>query len=103
MEGAEHAVLTTVDWSVTNFEVIVVELDAGNLIKDQEVRDLLISHGFESALSKHGSIRDACVPGGDCTINEVFINPNFQKRKSQRASSMGKSSKRFSYGSGVSC
>uniref|UniRef100_A0A7S0QQG9 Methyltransferase FkbM domain-containing protein n=1 Tax=Cryptomonas curvata TaxID=233186 RepID=A0A7S0QQG9_9CRYP len=103
VEGAEYAVLSTVDWSVTNFEVIVVELDGGDLVKDQHVRDLLLSHGFENAALKHGSIRDACVPGGDCTINEVFINPNFQNRKLQRAASMGASSTRFAYGTGMSC
>ncbi len=103
VEGAEYAVLSTVDFSVTNFEVIVAELDGGNLVKDQQVRDLLMSHGFENAALKHGSIRDACVPGGDCTINEVFINPNFHSRKLQRAASMGTSSTLLAHGTGVSC
>ncbi len=103
VEGAEYAVLSTLDLSVTNIEVIVVELDGGNLDRDQQVRDLLTGLGFENAALKHGSIRDACVPGGDCTVNEVFINPNFQNRKLQRAVSLGHSASLFSYGTGVSC
>ncbi len=102
VEGAELAVLTTVDWSVTNFEVIVVELDASNLLKDQQVRNLLSNFGYESAAIKYGSIRDACDPGGECTLNEVFINPNFLRRKMHRKN-IDNSTKLLAFGTGVRC
>jgi FkbM family methyltransferase len=77
VEGAELAVLETIDWGVTNIHVIVVELDGHNPAKDQAVRSLLMLRGF--VRHETGSIRDACVPGGDCTQNEVFVNPAFQR------------------------
>ena len=100
VEGAEYAVLSTLDLSVTNIEVIVVELDGGDPGRDQQIRDFLAAHGFENAASRHGSIRNACEPGGDCTMNEVFINPNFHSRKS---SDGRRTPSFFSYGTGVPC
>jgi hypothetical protein len=104
VEGAEYAVLTTIDWSVTNFEVIVVELDAGNPTKDQQVRDLLERNGYQNAALRYGSIRDACVPGGDCTLNEVYLNPMFHIRKSERRFEMQNHTQKLLFrDSGVPC
>ena len=95
VEGAELAVLNTVNWDVTNVQVLLVELDGDNKIKDQKVRDLLLSLGFESAEPTLGSVRSACVPGRDCTVNEVYINPQFHARKRPR--------KLYSFGTSVPC
>ena len=51
VEGAELAVLKTVDLNLTNIHVIVVELDGGNATKDQAVRDHLNDNGFKNAAS----------------------------------------------------
>ena len=96
VEGAELAVLETIDWAITNIRVVVVELDGDNLEKDQRVRNLLLGNGFEDARGRYGSIRDACVPGGDCTTNEVFINPSFHARRRPRGS-------RYVFGTGLPC
>ena len=104
VEGAEYAVLTTVDWTVTNVQVVVVELDAGNPTKDQQVRDLLLQNGFEDASLMHGSIRDACVFGGDCALNEVFVNPRFDDRRVARMDAGGSHQPVFlARGSGIRC
>ena len=103
VEGAELAVLTTVNFNLTNIHVIVVELDGGNATKDQQVRDHLIDHGFKNAASELGSIRDACLPGGDCTINEVFINHRFNARKVENSKKRKSLPKHFSYGTGMTC
>jgi FkbM family methyltransferase len=96
VEGAELAVLETIDWSITNIHVLLVELDNGNPARDQNIRALLLARGFRSAIDTHGSIREACVPGADCTMNEVFINPNYHERK--RAAFQ-----RFQFGTGLPC
>lgn len=96
VEGAELAVLETIDWSITNIYVILVELDNLNSEKDQAVRDFLLARGFRNALDVHGSIRDACIPGGDCTLNEVFLNENYHLRKRAEL-------QRFQFGTGLRC
>ena len=96
VEGAELAVLETIDWNVTNIYVIVVEMDNSSPSKDQAVRDLLTKQGFEDAVQSFGSIRSACLPGGDCTMNEVYVNPHFYLRK--RPDPV-----RFVYGTGLMC
>jgi hypothetical protein len=57
--------------------VIVVELDGLFQSKDQTVRDLLLARGFVNAVARYGSIRDACLPGGDYTLNEVYFHQEF--------------------------
>jgi FkbM family methyltransferase len=96
VEGAELAVLETIDWSITNIHVIVVELDNLSPTKDQEVRDLLLGRGYINAAGMYGSIREACVPGGDCTMNEVFLNPEFHSRRRAQL-------QRFQFGTGLEC
>ena len=96
VEGAELAVLETLDFSSTNIRVFVVELDQSNIVKDEQVRKLLLSHGFTSL---NDTIRSACnykVKG--CTKNEVFINPNYMIRKTIR-----KQKQNYKYGTGVKC
>lgn len=100
VEGAELAVLETIDFSVTNIRVIIVELDEHDKAKDARVRSLLYKEGFIN--SPWGSPRVACT--GECTANEVFVNPHFADRKA----GMGRRwapSKRALYelGTGVSC
>jgi hypothetical protein len=90
-------VLETVNWSVTNIYVIVVELDGHNVVKNQVVRTLLHQQGFITA-HHHGSIRDACIPGGDCILNEVFINPNFYKVANKKRPDL-----QFQMGTGMLC
>jgi FkbM family methyltransferase len=81
VEGAELAVLETIDWESTNIHVILVEMDSSNATKNQAVRDLLALRGFQDAKPAHGPISDACLPGRDCTANEVYINPAFKARR----------------------
>ena len=81
VEGAELAVLHTLDFSVVNFRVLIVELDGMAPEKDQAVRDLLAAKGYEKAA---GSPRDACTPGADCASNEAFVNPRFTEVKRAR-------------------
>ena len=100
VEGAELAVLETVNWTVTNIYVIVVELDGHNVAKDQAVRTLLHQQGFITAAHhQYGSIRDACIPGADCTLNEVFVNPNFHEVAHKRSPSV----LQFQMGTGMLC
>ena len=96
VEGAELAVLETLDFSSTNIRVFVVELDRSNLSKDEEVRKLILSHGFTSL---NDTIRSACnYKEKGCTRNEVFINPNYMIRKTAR-----KQKQYYKYGTGVKC
>lgn len=81
VEGAELMVLETIDFSVTNIRVIVIELDGHDKAKDDQVRTLLRAAGFESTPT---SPRSACRPGEDCTANDGFINPRFAQRKDAR-------------------
>ena len=46
-------------WSVTHFEVIVVDLDIGNPANDQQVGDLRKHQGYHS-------VRDACAQRSAC-------------------------------------
>jgi FkbM family methyltransferase len=100
VEGAELAVLETIDFSVTNIRVIIVELDEHDKAQDARVRSLLYNEGFIN--SPWGSPRVACT--GECTANEVFVNPHFADRKA----GLGRRwtpTKRALYelGTGVSC
>lgn len=63
VEGAELAVLQTIDWDVVSFGVLVVEADAGDAQKDEAVRRLLASHGYERIL-----------PGSHPPVNDWFLN-----------------------------
>lgn len=56
VEGAELAVLQTVDFGAVNIDVIVAELDGSDPAKDRGVWDLLIAHGYDVyATTKGGS------------------------------------------------
>jgi FkbM family methyltransferase len=71
VEGAELKVLETFDWNVT-VTLWVVELDGGNKEKDEAVRALLRSHGYEKTET---DIRSFCCAGCDCIMNEAFERP----------------------------
>jgi FkbM family methyltransferase len=93
VEGAEAAVLETLDFSVTNIRVLLVELDGSNKSKDEKVRSLILSHGF---VISNGSINNACkLRSKFCMKNEVFINPHFSSRK--------RPNQYYNYGTGVQC
>jgi len=81
VEGAELAVLQTIDLSITNMHVVLVEQTGQNKKKDEGVRQLLKSHGFVPAPF---NMRDGCLPGADCAANEAFINPHFEARRAAR-------------------
>jgi hypothetical protein len=82
VEGAELAVLETLDFSVVNIRVALVELDGFDAAKDDAVRALFAREGFVP--SAWGSPRDYCVAGGECTLNDVFFNPRFVERRAAR-------------------
>jgi hypothetical protein len=46
VEGAEEAVLSSVDFTRVTVDVIVAELDGGNIEKDERCHQLLLSAGF---------------------------------------------------------
>lgn len=77
VEGAELAVLETLDWGVVNIRIAIIELDAHEPAKDAAVRTLLAREGFVPW--PWGSVRDACTT--ECTVNEVFMNPRYEERK----------------------
>ena len=81
VEGAELLVLRTIDLTVTNIRVVVIELDGHDPAKDESCRTLLRNAGF---LATPTSPRSACRPGEDCTANDAFINPRFAERKAAR-------------------
>jgi FkbM family methyltransferase len=81
VEGAEHLVLQTIDFAVTNIRVIVIELDGHDKEKDERCRALLRAAGFVATPT---SPRSACRPGEDCTSNDAFIQPGFAARKAAR-------------------
>jgi len=93
VEGAELMVLETLNFSVTNIRVLLVELDGTNKEKDAKVRSLILSHGF---LISEGSITSACkLRAKYCMKNEVFINPYFNSRKRPK--------QHYHYNTGVKC
>ncbi len=53
LEGAELEALKTFDFSAVSVDVIVVELDGGDEVKDQAVREHLLASGFELHLMHH--------------------------------------------------
>lgn len=85
VEGSEYAVLETIDFAVTNIQALLVELDGGDPERDQKIRELLEKHGFVNSAKTIGSVRQICLDvhpdGYGCTINEVFLNPNYHARK----------------------
>lgn len=46
VEGGELAVLRSIDWDFTKFNVVAVEADGGNKEKDSAVQDLMVLKGF---------------------------------------------------------
>lgn len=77
VEGGELFVLQTIDFDATNVRLIIVELSGADPDKDQAVRDLLVSKGFETntALNKHFE---------RCLQNEIFMQPKYWDRKLAR-------------------
>ena len=47
VEGAELEVLKTLDFSKVHINVIAIEADGRNSQKDEDVRKLVLAHGFE--------------------------------------------------------
>lgn len=68
VEGAELAVLQTVDFGALSFGVLVIEADGDNMDKDQGVRDLLASHGYERVMPSPQP------PGYKRPPNDWFVN-----------------------------
>jgi len=66
VEGGEYEALLTMDWDI---EVLVwiIELDGDNKTKDDNVRNLLASHGY---IRKDWDINIYCQ---NCEHNEVFM------------------------------
>jgi hypothetical protein len=81
VEGAELAVLQTIDFAVLNVHVFLIEQAAYDLKRDEDVRILLRSHGFKIS---DFSMKDGCTPGRDCASNEAWINPGFESLRLQR-------------------
>lgn len=67
VEGGEYEALLTMDWNIP-VGVFVIELSGG--LKDAMVRDLLFNNGY---VSTEWDIRDYCVKGQDCSMNECFV------------------------------
>lgn len=101
VEGAELHVLQTINFAVTNVRVIVVELDNYDVVKDNQVRQLLKSNGFRNANETVGNIQSWCKPKM-CTENEAYINTEFTIRKRQRQAEM-KLNRYFHANTGVLC
>jgi hypothetical protein len=64
---------------VANVRVAIVELDRFAPEKNAAVRALLAGAGLVAG--PWGSPRDYCLPGGECTENEVFYNPRYEERR----------------------
>ena len=62
VEGAEHAILETMDWSIPVY-VIIIELDENNKEKDELCKNILRERGFEFNKKIH--------------ISEFWINKNY--------------------------
>ena len=77
VEGAELAVLRTMDWTIP-VGVFVVEMGRGQ--RDQVVIDLLLKHGYHADT---WDIRSYCIKGHDCANNKVFENPDYHYQKSK--------------------
>lgn len=75
VEGGEEVVLETFDFSVPVY-VIVIELDGGNLEKDENCRNMLRKNGFEF--------------NRKIQINEYWINHSYFRKKQLYESSIPK-------------
>ena len=90
VEGAELEVLRTINFNVTNVRVFVIELDHHDPIKNEGVRELMFSSGFNTSKAMNlGDITHACNETTyghhwSCMPNEVFINPMYSERKLER-------------------
>ena len=47
VEGAELAVLKSIDFEAVNISVMVIETDGHDKTKDQEVKDLMLENGYD--------------------------------------------------------
>ena len=68
-----------------------------------QVRGLLRRHGFEASPPEWGSIQAACGRNYSCTLNEVFVNPAFERRRAARLRAAGGAGRLYRYGTGVAC
>ena len=69
-----------------------------------QVRGLLRRHGFEASPPEWGSIQAACGRNYSCTLNEVFVNPAFERRRAaRRLRSADGAGRLYEYGTGVAC
>lgn len=100
VEGAELAVLQTIDWMETNVRVILVEQDGTNPTKDKAVRQMMEEQGY--LLNPFGESSKACTPDGGCTRNDVFVNPMYSELKQSRRSA-NNARRNYQYGTGMEC
>ena len=63
--------------------------ESASLYRRSQVRGLLRRHGFEASPPEWGSIQAACGRNYSCTLNEVFVNPAFERRRASRAARRG--------------
>lgn len=81
VEGAELAVLETMDWAIPVC-VFIIELDRQSPTKDEGVRALLRRQGYVKSKMDPNLLCHALKPNnrGDCNLgNEVFENPNLAR------------------------
>ena len=74
VEGAELAVLHTIDFSVTNIHVVLVEATLYDLEKNESVRKFLKERGFKLHKADVGH------------SNEVWVNEEFEEIRSAHIS-----------------
>jgi hypothetical protein len=70
VEGAELEVLKTLDFSKVHINVITIEADGRNSQKDEDVRKLVVAHGFEQ--DRSFSDQEAG------SRNDWFVNKRFR-------------------------
>jgi hypothetical protein len=82
VEGGELEVLKTIDFSRTNIDMLMVELDGYNPEKDETVRRLLKDAGLSRVFVDW---RQRCPGAKKCGVkNEFFANPDFERVKKER-------------------
>lgn len=98
VEGAEAVVLGTLDLSVTNVRLVLVEANGLNADKDERVRAALRGAGFERGFD----VREGCPGRENCMENEVWINPAYEARRRARILGLD-AAHRFHLGTGLAC
>ena len=99
VEGAEAFVLETIDFSVTNVRLVMVEANGLNADKDERVRAVLRSAGFVRGFD----VREGCPQRTqNCMENEIYTNPKFEARKAARVAGVDVAP-RYHLGTGLLC